>query len=248
MRVPAELTALVSALDARSEPITLWWRDDDAGQGHPRLFALLDLVRALHAPIALAVVPAWLTPEVASAIRTTAEAHVLQHGFAHTDHAPAGTRKIELGGAVARAVLASRLKAGSAILRAAFGARALPVLVPPWNRIAPDVAQILPDLGFRVLSIWDEGDLGPMPAGLMRLDVHLDPIAWRHGRRWVGLAQLAYGLATRVRRGQKTIGIVTHHLEMDARAFAELALLWSVLRRHPGVRLMGVEELIGAGA
>ncbi|MCS6877792.1 MAG: hypothetical protein N2038_08800 [Geminicoccaceae bacterium] len=248
MRVRPELAPVERALAERDEPVRLWWRDDDAGRAHPRLFALLRLVRALEVPIALSVVPAWLEPETIGAVLATPEASVLQHGFAHEDHARAGERKIELGGGADRGLLAARLRQGSAILRAAFGPRFLPVLVPPWNRIARDVVEELPSLGFRVLSIWDEGDLGPMPPGLARLDVHLDPIDWRGGRRWIGLEELARRFARRIATARGPLGLVTHHPVTEDAAFAELAALLGVLRDHPRVRFMTATGLLEDGS
>lgn len=244
MPAGAELAPLLDALERRREPVRFWWRDDDAGRAHPRLDRLLGLARKLELPLALAVVPAWLEPAVAAAILATPEAVVLQHGWAHADHARPGERKIELGGAGDRALLAARLREGSRRLVGAFGGRALPVLVPPWNRIAPDVVAIVPRLGFRVLSVWDEGDLGPMPAGLARLDVHVDPIDWRGGRRWMGLAAFARRFADRIVAADRPIGLVTHHLVTDEPAWAELEQVLRVLRDHPRARLMPVERLV----
>ena len=46
----------------RPSPVVFWWRDDDAGRDHQRLAALLELADAFGAaPVALAVVPGWLT-------------------------------------------------------------------------------------------------------------------------------------------------------------------------------------------
>ncbi|MCX8102361.1 MAG: polysaccharide deacetylase family protein [Geminicoccaceae bacterium] len=244
MPTGAELAALLDALDRRPEPVRLWWRDDDAGRAHPRLDRLLGLARELDLPLALAVVPAWLEPAVAAAILATPGAAVLQHGWAHADRALAGERKIELGGGADRRELAALLGEGARRLEGAFGGRSLPVLVPPWNRIAPDVVAMLPGLGFRVLSIWDEGDLGPMPAGLARLDVHVDPIDWRGGRRWLGLAELGRRLALRIAAADRPIGLVTHHLVTEEPAWQELEQLLRVLRDHPRARLMPVERLV----
>ena len=68
MRVASPEAALRQALDAAPAPVRLWWRDDDAGRDHPRLAALLDIARRREAPVALAVVPAWLEPPCAARI------------------------------------------------------------------------------------------------------------------------------------------------------------------------------------
>lgn len=244
----AELAPLLEALDARPEPALLWWRDDDAGRPDARLDRLLRLAETLAVPVALAVVPAWLEEPVAEAIARVAEASVLQHGWAHADHAGHGERRIELGGSAERSRLLAELARGRARLAGRFGARFHPVLVPPWNRIARDLLPALPGLGFRALSIWDEGALGPMPPGLARLDVHVDPIDWRGGRRWIGLEATAERLAHRLGPGERPVGLVTHHLVMDEVAWRDLEALLETLRGHGNVRLMPVGSLLGGAA
>src|SRR3989304_5937775 len=51
-------------------------------------------------------------------------------------------------GGGAPGVVLAEAAAGWEGLRAAVGARALPVFVPPWNRIAPAVLTGLPRLGY----------------------------------------------------------------------------------------------------
>lgn len=244
----AELAPVLRALEGRPSPALLWWRDDDAGRPDPRLERLLALAHTLQVPLALAVVPAWLEEEVAAAIRAVPQATVLQHGWAHVDHAGANARRIELGGQVDRARLLADLARGRDLLRERFAERFEPVLVPPWNRIARDLVARLPELGFRALSIWDEGDLGPMPAGLLRLDVHVDPIDWRGGGRWIGLEALAERLAERLTRADRPIGLVTHHRVMEPAAWADLEALLLLLRDRGDVRLMPVGSLLGGAA
>lgn len=245
MRLPAELAPLILALDRRPAPTLLWWRDDDAGASDPRLDRLLSVARNLDAPVALAVVPAWLEAPTTAAIRATAQASVLQHGWAHADHAAPGERRIELGGTADRARLADELGRGTRRLAQAFGGRFLPVLVPPWNRIARDLLGYLPGLGFRALSVWDEGDLGALPPGLARLDVHVDPIDWRGGGRWLGLPAIASRLELCLARRDGPIGLVTHHRVQDEAAWRDLETLLAVLRGHPNVRLMSAASLLG---
>jgi hypothetical protein len=141
--------------------------------------------------------------------------------------------------------LCSELARGRELLARAFADRFLPILVPPWNRIAGDLVADLPGLGFCGLSIWDGGDLGPMPGSLARLDVHVDPIHWRGGRRWLGLAAIAERLAERLAQAERPIGLVTHHRVTGPEAWHELALLLELLREHPGARLMPVGSLLG---
>src|SRR5262249_26910745 len=75
---------------------SFWWRDDDAGAPTPALDRLLDLSAGAKAPLGLAVVPKWLTPELAPQLKDQENVVVLQHGYAHVNHAQ-GRCASELG-------------------------------------------------------------------------------------------------------------------------------------------------------
>jgi len=146
-----ELEAALDACAARGEAIRLWWRDDDAGREHPALERLIELAERRDLPLALAVVPLWLEPPVQALIAASAGTTVLQHGFAHADHAPPGAKSVELGGRDL-ATVTDELRAGRALLIDAFGATCLAVLVPPWNRLDPGLIERLTECGFAGLS------------------------------------------------------------------------------------------------
>jgi hypothetical protein len=231
---------LAAALDALPAPVAVWWRDDDAGRDDPRLRRLLALARARAAPLALAVVPAWLEPAAADAILGCPEASVLQHGVAHADHARPGEKKVELGGSADREALSAGLAAGRERLRAAFGGRFLPVLVPPWNRIDPALAPGLPGLGFAGLSRF-----GPRAtAALPEVNAHVDLVLWRQGRRTMDAAELASAVAGALRASPgEPVGLLSHHLATDEAAFLALDRVLAVLQDHPKVLLARAGEL-----
>ena len=239
-----------SALDARlagmPAPVAFWWRDDDAGRDHPALGRLLDLAQRHAAPLALAVVPAWLDDRAAERILACPQATVVQHGYAHEDHAPPGAKKIELGGGRERGVVLDELRRGRARLAAAFGRRFVPLLVPPWNRIDPALVPYLAAAGYLGLSVSGGGKPGPSPPGLMRLDVHLDPIDWRGHRGFIGddaaldrLLETLDGGA-----GDRAVGVVSHHLAHDEAGWRFLDRLIGLLARHPRARLAAVGDLL----
>lgn len=240
----SELAPLEAALDDAAAPVSFWWRDDDAGRAHPRLDQLLALSRGQNAPLALAVVPAWLEERVVAAVLACPQATVLQHGWAHESHARPGERKVELGGAADPGELPVLLAEGRARLAAAFGERFLPVMVPPWNRMAAEVCACLRGIGLAGVSLWRGTVIEPFPPGLRRIDTHLDLVDWRAGRVARPAGALAAELAGQVRSGvQGPLGILSHHLVMDEEAFAVLDALLCLLRTHPRARLLGAGEL-----
>ncbi|HVJ41178.1 MAG TPA: polysaccharide deacetylase family protein [Dongiaceae bacterium] len=237
------LGAELSQWQARGLTADLWWRDDDAVSDTP---ALRRLIRTARVPVALAVIPAALQQDLAqllSAGQDTAHVAVLQHGFAHYNHEPAGSKKAELGAARPAETVLSELAAGAAILRRHFGSRALPVLTPPWNRIAPAVTQGLAPRGFRGLTTYLPRAAAQPFAGLRQVNTHVDIIDWHGDRGFLGieptLALLIRHLrARRLGHADATepTGILTHHLVHDEASWAFLERLQDWLSGFPMIR------------
>jgi hypothetical protein len=239
-----ELEARLDACAARGEAIRLWWRDDDAGRDHPALARLLELAERRDLPLALAVVPLWLEPPVQALIAAGARTTVLQHGFAHANHAPPGMRSLELGGRDLGTVT-DELAAGRALLIDAFGATCLAVLVPPWNRLDPGLVARLTACGFTGLSTFGRRPASEAAPGLAQINAHLDPIDWRGSRLFVGEAAALERLCALL-GPDEPIGILSHHLAMDEPGWAFLDRLLEVLAQHPAARLCAAGELFAA--
>ncbi len=221
---------------------TLWWRDDDAVAPTQALARLNDLGRAHDVVPALAVVPKSAEASLPGAV-------LLQHGYAHTNHGIA--KKAELGSDRPAAAVADELKAGRGRLLDLFAERVLPVLAPPWNRIAPDVVALLPGLGFRGLSTYQPRAQAEAAPGLMQVNTHADIIDWRE-RRFIG-DELACGAVIRHlidrRLGRvdpvEPTGILTHHLVHDAPAWRFLERLLKLTRAHPAIRWLTPAQAFG---
>jgi hypothetical protein len=240
----AELQSALDSVLERGDSIRVWWRDDDAGRDHPALPRLLELAERHELPLALAVVPMWLDSRAQARIAASSQATVLQHGFAHANHAPPERKPIELGGREVDAVLAE-LARGRAMLADAFGCAFLAVLVPPWNRLDDGLIERIADCGFIGLSTF--GPRAPPEAapGLPRVNAHLDPIDWRGTRLFVGEAA-ALGRLIAMQDADESIGILSHHLTMDEDGWVFLDRLLRVLAAHPGARLCPAAELFEA--
>ena len=237
---------------AAGRTATLWWRDDDATQPTPALARLLALAARFGQPLHLAVIPAQLETGVAGLLAGRPEVRVLQHGYAHIDHiASAGQGAAELGPGRPKAVLCGELAEGWRRLAAAGLPRLLPVLVPPWNRIASEVVAWLPGLGYRGLCTFG-GRAGPEAApGLLQVDSHCDPIRWKGGPRFCGLEaalEVLVGHLSARRSGRvdanEPSGILTHHLETDEATWAFMEELLARTAGRPGARWIGLETLL----
>jgi hypothetical protein len=227
----------------------LWWRDDDAADATPELDRLLALQRAHGVPLALAVVPAAATPALAARLAQE-PVDLLQHGYAHTNHAPAGdNKKEELGLHRPAMVVLGELGTGWLALQRLFGARTLPVMVPPWNRIAPGLVPALPEIGYRGLSTFGIRPRVSPVSGLLQVNTHIDLIDWRT-RRFAGagpvLAAFAQALSAARATGEP-IGLLSHHLAMDGPAWDFLNSFWGRVGGLPGVNVAPAHELFASG-
>jgi hypothetical protein len=227
----------------------LWWRDDDAAAATAELDRLLELQRAQDVPLALAVVPATATPALAARLAAAPGIDLLQHGYAHTNHAPPGEgKKEELGAHRPAMIVLGELGTGRMALERLFGPDTLPVLVPPWNRIAPGLVPALPEIGYRGLSTFGIRRRAAPVAGLLQVNTHLDIIDWRV-RRFAGadaiLAALANALSAARITGEP-IGLLSHHLAMDGQAWDFLNSFWGTLRGMPAVKIAAARELFAS--
>ena len=252
----ADWEALTRELDLWAEDghtATLWWRDDDAADHTDALDHLLELRRTLDVPLALAVIPATATPALRTRLTGSTDICVLQHGYSHKNFAYEGARKIELDDSRQAAYVIGDLATGSQALEGF--ATHLPVLVPPWNRIAPHLIPFLPELGFCGLSAHGPRNR-PFPiAGLRANNVHVDLVDWR-GRRgaqpggFLGAGTILADTLGHLsaRRGghvdaAEATGLMTHHLIMDTQSRDFVHAFVERTRTHPAVRWLPATEL-----
>ncbi len=239
-------TALLKALDARAssgQPALLWWRDDDAVEPSPQLDRLLRLSQDRGIPATLAVIPKPTGAALAERLNRLEGIIVAVHGWSHRNHSPAGEKKQELGAHRPADVVLAEIAKGFAHLRGLHGARLVPVLVPPWNRIAPGVVSGLPGLGFEALSTFGP----PQPAPLAVINTHVDLMDW-HGTRGgrASDALLSDLIRTLDRPDPGAIGILSHHLVHDAQAWSSLETLFDMTQDHPGCRWTSLAALLPA--
>jgi peptidoglycan/xylan/chitin deacetylase (PgdA/CDA1 family) len=230
------------ALDRATAPVAFWLRDDDATVPGAALDHLLRVTADHGVPVTLAVIPAPAGVALAERLLPATHVTVAVHGWAHVNHAGPGEKKQELGGHRPLAEVTGELRQGLERLARLFPGQLCPVLVPPWNRIAPEVTAALPGLGFTGLSVF-----GPeKQAGLPVVNTHVDLIDWRGTRGGRDDAVLFAELAQAVARGGP-VGVLTHHLVHDAQAWGFLERLFALTRGHPGCRWVGLPELAGRG-
>lgn len=232
------MEALRRRLDAAAEagrPVRFWLRDDDAEVPSGDLDMLLGLC-AGRAPLTLAVIPAGTGEALAARLSGARGVSVAVHGWSHANHAFSREKAQELGDHRPVAVVAGEVERGLAKLQVLFGSQVVPLLVPPWNRVAPGVVAAV--RGFRALSVY-----GPeIPAALPMVNVHVDIIDWHGSRGGRDADVLAGEIVARADKG--FVGVMTHHKVHDRAAWGFMERLLDLTCGHPGAVWVPVGDLI----
>lgn len=235
------LRQMLDGLAEAGTPARLWLRDDDAVQPTPALDRLLALGADHSVPLTLAVIPEPSGQALADRLQGLA-VEVAPHGWSHANHAGSGEKSCELAATRPATAVLADLAAGLSRLRHLHGPRLVPVLVPPWNRIAPALIPALPGLGYRGLSVFGPERGAAPPA---RLNVHVDLIDWRGTRGGREAGALVADLVTRLQTGAPA-GYMTHHLVHDRAAWEFTERLFALTATHPGARWHRLSDLLEA--
>jgi hypothetical protein len=216
------LAPVASALAAAPAPVTVFFRDDDAGWDDARLLELLDRFAAHGLPLDLAVIPGALGPGLAAELRARERVGLHQHGLAHVNREPEG-RRCEFGPSRTREQQRADIAAGRGRLRELLGDALQPIFTPPWNRCTADTGHCLAELGFAALS--REHRAAPLSVpGLAELPVHVD---------WVRLEPeaLAARMAARL-EGGGPLGVMLHHAVMEPESMERTSELLALIAGH----------------
>lgn len=227
---------------------TLWWRDDDACVLTPQLEQLIAIADNAGVPVHLAVIPARLEEPATEFLLKSPNTRILQHGFAHIDHAPKGEGSWELGDHRPLEAVEKELRQGFRILHAAFGDKFLPVLVPPWTRFSEKLHPILSQVGFKAFSAEGFRDKRKNANGVQTIHAHCDPVKWKQNARFKGVQRVAEDFASHLKKrrlGQcdptESTGLCTHHMDHSAELWAFLPEFLQVTTSHPAVKWIGLE-------
>ncbi len=202
-----------AALAGRTEVLELFFRNDDAGWAQEPLDRMLDTCAETNIPIDLAVIPAALEVQTAQRLDQWRRDHpgigLHQHGFAHSNHEPEGSRKCEFGASRSTDRQRADIAAGRMRLTAMLG-ETDPIFTPPWNRIMQSTAEALAEDGFQLVS--DDGALAKVNCKMTGLPISFD---WEKYRREGRLEDaLVQSVASRI----APLGIMLHHETMDQSA------------------------------
>jgi hypothetical protein len=243
-----QLARELSAWRSAGRAARLWWRDDDARQGTPALDRLLALSDRHHAPLAVAAIPGPGVREIAREAFGRPQVVVIQHGVDHVNRQE-GPVAGEFPSTASFDEISVRLDDAWAVFEDAPCTRK--VFAPPWNHVHRGLEAALEAAGYVAWSAW--GEIAPT-CRLSRIDTHLDLLRWRGGPRFRGRARfigaLCDELACRRRSGlwDAPIGLLTHHLDHDAAAWAYLDEFLSWVRDEAALSWLAPDDLFARPA
>ncbi len=248
----AEWQDLTDELDIwrdRGLQATFWWRDDDAVAFTPPLRRMLEIARNHDAPLAVAVVPNGFEPELCERLNARADVSVLQHGFDHTNRAPADEKKSEFPKRRNLQDALQDIESGRKALQAFTGGEA--VLVPPWNRIAPAVREALPGLGFAGVSLFGARTQNHRAKGLSVINTHVDIIDWHGTRGFVGSDAAITAILTHLQSRRAAMhdiheatGLLSHHLVHDEDCWHFIEDFLHHVNAHEAARPISIAEAL----
>jgi predicted glycosyltransferase len=250
----SRLDSVLGQAERARAAIPVFIRDDDAIAATPELDRFLALLDRWALPVAIAAIPGRLEASLIERCRARAETDLLVHGLSHRNHAPESMKKAEFGAHRPPDMMRAELREAKDRLHAVAGTLGLPVLVPPWNRIAPELVTALPGLGYRGLSTFADPKPGDTPPGLIRHNTHWDPIEWRGGgglREEAALIdELAGLIGTRIASAAagkpEPMGLLTHHLVHDGWIERFLGEVFERLARSPAIRFVSARAIFPA--
>jgi len=247
-RFKDELARHLDWFAARSRKVRFWWRDDDAIEPTPALERMLDLTNRHEVTLALAAIPKDATEALAERLAGEPRVFVLQHGWQHRNfqRKDLGEKAAELGSRRDPDELMAQLTEGKARLEALFGDKFVAAMVPPWNRIAPEISRRLPGIGLPGLSSFTWHNF----PRAHQIQSHVDILKWKKQVRFIGWesARLRFDLQMTRRRntGDEPLGLLTHHLAHDEGCFEFLEEFLTIAAHHEGAEWPEVTGLFGA--
>ncbi len=224
--------------------VYVFFRADDIGVPGIQFARLMKIFTRFHAPISLAVVPAWLTAVRWEALEKICQKNIkricwYQHGWRHANHEIQG-KKQEFGAVRSITNILHDLVQGRRRLRRLVKDLFYPAFTPPWNRCSQTTLEKLLTLEYQAISRY-RGASPPAPSGLPDFPVNVDLHTRKEADPVEGWENLSKEMERAISGGY--CGIMIHHRRMNGNAFAFLENLLEILLQSEVFHLVTLKDL-----
>ena len=228
----------------------IFFRADDIGAASKAFDALCRLFRFYQVPLALAVVPAWLSEARQEKLFHAAPVNEElwnwhQHGWRHINWQKSGS-KCEFGSDRAAERQHEDILNGRIKMERIFGPNFVAVFTPPWNGFSTATLRILHNLDFKGISAMDPFPPGVKSRyGIQHLPVRLD-LHTRKAKDPAGDFALLMDQFTGLSKMKGRTGIMIHHQRMTPFAFEFLDRMIYNLKYVIKARFCSFKEMLNS--
>jgi hypothetical protein len=231
---------------ASGRKANFWWRDDDATKPTAELDKLL--CHADSVPIALSVIPARVTTDLALILKDRVLVTVLQHGWVHENRSHANGHS-EYPGDRMECDVDYEFSEGRRRLKIVFGPQAIPVFVPPFNLFDDRFLPQLKAHGLRGISREGRRTSATVD-GLAQANTHMSPIDWStHPPSLHEDSDYIQPVLEHLRgrrMGDDTdepTGLLTHHLDQPPRSWSFISQFVDMVSSHKGAEWLSAPQI-----
>jgi peptidoglycan/xylan/chitin deacetylase (PgdA/CDA1 family) len=252
LSIPSDLTIRVErcieearAHTVKKGPGSIFFRADDVAVPGKQLSRLIELFIVYRVPLALAVVPAWLTEprwkQLEKLGRTAPDLWCWhQHGWRHVNH-EAGSKKQEFGSLRSPVKIKKDLRRGRDRLERLMGSSFYPVFTPPWNRCGLPALKLLKRSGYYAVSR-SNGSLPPSPDGLPDFQVNVDLHTRKEVNPLTGWDNFLSELRQAIVTGR--CGVMIHHQLMNDAAFDFLEVFLKTIIKQKDLLSVNFKNMV----
>jgi hypothetical protein len=228
----------------------VYFRADGIGAGGCAFDAVCKLFRTFEIPLAMAVVPSWLSDIrkrqlFASAPRSEQLWGWLQHGWRHVNWQRTGVRS-EFGEHRPFEKQWRDIWQGQLKMQEVFEDHLLPVFTPPWNTMSGATLRVLKELRFKGISAFGSLHRGlKHSSSFKNIRIQLDLHARDGKDGGTDFENLLGEIQTLIGR-KEPFGVMIQHHRMTAFAFQFLYELLYFLKYQARARFLSFKEMLEA--
>ncbi len=226
-------------------PTPIFFRADDIAVPSQSFFRMIDLFCKYEVPLALAVVPTWLTENRFEKLKsvTDKKPHLWcwhQHGWRHQNHEKQN-KKSEFGESRHTSDIRQDIKHGCERLNRILKNDFTKIFTPPWNRCSGRTLTILSEIGFKAISR-SETNLPITESDLPDIYVNIDLHTIKESKSKAAWNQFFKILDQAIKNNY--CGFMIHHQRMNDNAFIFLEILLKCIIKHKLLNILHFNEII----